>query len=136
MEPYRVKTPPLAGTRYADITPPARRLLKNIQRRTKRRPYIRSAFFKKEKVFIVYFWDHLLQLPRYQRTRRLKYLPCAIELIQKSRQAPKRYLKRDQPQEVFYRFSGRAPNGVAFAVQVKERRKTGRKELMSVFPYI
>ena len=135
MTPYRAKATSLPGTRYTEVAPLARALLRSIARRTKRRPYLRSAYFGKDKIFFTYFWKHLMQLPRYQRVRRLKYLPCAIELIRKSRQMPEVYLKRDRPREIFYRFSGQAPNGPEFAVQIKENLRTRRKELMSVFPY-
>lgn len=131
---YKTKAHPIPGTRYADVAPQARALLRTIERRTKRRPYLRSAYFKKDKIFLTYYWKHLSQLKTYQRTRRLKYLPCAIELLRKSRHQPERYRKREQEKEVYYRFFGISPNGIEFVVQVKGNEKTNRKELLSVFP--
>lgn len=135
MDNYRVKKHPFPGTRYSQIAPQARKLLRSIAKRTKRRPYLRSAYFRKDKIFFTYFWQHLTQIRRYQRVRRLKYLPCAVELIQKSHLMPEIHLKRNHPHEQYYRFNGIAPNGVEFAVQIKENLRSKRKELMSVFPY-
>ena len=134
MHAYKARTLPIAGTRYSDIAPEARRVIKSIAKRTKRRPYIRSAHFKKDKIFLNHFWDHVLQRPRYQRARRLKYLPCAIELVRKSTLEPISKPNVDRPRETLHRFEGLAPNDVRFYVQIKENQHTERKELMSIFP--
>lgn len=132
--PYNTHIQPFSGTSYSDVASPARQLLRSIEKKTKRRPYIRSAYFDKDKIFLTYFWQHLEQRPRYQRARRLKYLPCAIELIQRSRNEPISKQNVDRPREILHRFAGRARDGRLFFVQIKEDKWTDRKELMSVFP--
>jgi hypothetical protein len=61
MAVYRVKNTELAGTSYAEIAPRARLLLRAIARKTKRQPYLRSAYFQKEKIFFTFLWQHLQQ---------------------------------------------------------------------------
>src|SRR5438552_1782982 len=85
---YRCQVAPFTDNRYADIMPQARSLFRALQKRTKRRPYIRSAYFKKDKIFFDYLWTHLNQKSLPDRARRLRFLPCALELLQKSRHAP------------------------------------------------
>ena len=132
---YRTKAAPLPGTSYADLAPLARALLRSIARRTKRRPYIRSVYFRKDKIFFTHFWAHLAQRSPGQRARRLKYLPCALELVRKSRHEPNSKENPNRQREILHRFAGLTPDGEKFMVQIKEDKKTNRKELMSVFPY-
>lgn len=134
MVPYRAKNLPFPGTRYGEIAPWARKLLRKIARRTKRHAYIRAAYWHKEKVFLTHFWKHTAQRSRYQQAARLKYLLCAIELIEKSHHIPSSKENVDRRSEILHRFEGLAPNGRTFFVQIKEDKRTNRKELMSVFP--
>jgi hypothetical protein len=90
---YQCRCKPFAGHRYAEIMPQARKLFRTIQRRTKRRPYVRAAYFKKDKVFFDYFWIHLNQKSVHDRARRLKYFPCALELIAKSTVEPLTFIE-------------------------------------------
>ena len=133
-EPYCVKAKPFSGTRYADVAPQARALLRLIARRTKRRPYIRSAYFRNDKIFFTYFWSHISQKAWRDRARRLRYLPCAVELIQKSRNTPTTKDNPNNRNEALHRLEGITSGGQRFTVQIKENKRTGRKELMSVFP--
>ena len=133
--PYRASTKPLRGSSWNEIAPQARHLLRFITRRTKRRPYIRSAYFRKDKIFLSFFWRHLSKKPYPEQLRRLRYLPCAIELIQKSRHHPTSKQNPNRSDEILHRFAGTTPDRQLFMVQVKEYKPTGRKELMSVFPY-
>ena len=133
--PYRASTKPLRGSSWNEIAPQARHLLRFITRRTKRRPYIRSAYFRKDKIFFTYFWKHLGQRSHRQRAKRLRYLPCAIELIRHSRNEPELKENPNRHGEFLHRFYGVTPDGQTFVVQIKENKKTSRKELMSVFPY-
>jgi hypothetical protein len=65
----------------------------------------------------------------------MRYLPCAIELIQKSRNHPTSMQNPNHPNETLHRFAGITANRQLFMTQIKEHKRTGRKELMSVFPY-
>ena len=59
MIPYSTKIKKLPGTNYTEVRKEALFLFNEIKRKTKRRPYIRSAYFNKQKVFFDYFWSHL-----------------------------------------------------------------------------
>lgn len=132
--PYLAKSNPIPGTRHAEVAPLARAVLRSIARRTRRHAYIRSAYFGKQKIFFTYLWPHLNQKPLSEQIRRLKYIPCALELIAKSRNEPLTKDNSNRPGELLHRFAGRTRNGELFYVQIKEDRKSGRKEFMSVFP--
>ncbi len=131
---YHCQSLPLGGHRYADIMPQARALFRALQKKTKRRPYIRSAYFKKDKVFFEYLWTHLNQKSLPDRARRLRYLPCALEVLQKSRQDPITFVDSQDPDTIRHQFSGVAGDGSRFAVIVKQERASGRKHLLSLFP--
>jgi len=59
-----------------------------IKKQTKRRPYIRSVYFKKEKIFLDYFREHLFQKSPKERMERLKYFKAAFEMIKDSKIGP------------------------------------------------
>lgn len=131
---FRCTSLPLSGHRYGDIMPQARRLFREIQKKTKRRPYIRSAYFRKDKIFFDYFWVHMNQKSAIDRARRLRYLPCALELMKESRNAPKTFVKITEPGIIHDQFIGIAGDGSAFSVVIKQERATGKKYLLSIFP--
>src|SRR5687767_1636804 len=85
---YRPRAQLLPGSNFTEVAPQARRILHALERRTKRQPYIRSKYFRGQKIFLSLFWPHLSQKPLPEQGRRLKFLPCAIELLQESRFAP------------------------------------------------
>lgn len=66
--------------------------------------------------------------------RRLKYFPCAIELIQKSRFEPESKENPNKRTEILHRFTGVTKENDIFFVQIKEDKRTGQKWLISVFP--
>lgn len=134
MKFYLCKTKKIGATRYADIIKRARKVFHEIEKKTKRRPYIRSAYFGKEKIFFDNFWAHLSQASFIDRRRRLPFFPCAIELIEKSRSAPVSGPNPRKKNEVLHRFAGSTPDNELFYVQIKEDLKTKQKFLMSVFP--
>lgn len=134
MLPYLAKSKELFGTNFADVFKQARHIFKPIQSRTKRRPYIRSAYFHKQKIFFDFFWQHLAQKRFPDRIRRLRFFPCALELIAKSRIHPESMDNPNNKGEIFHRFSGIGPSKQLFYVQVKEDKRTGNKQFMSVFP--
>lgn len=131
---YRCKTASLTGHRFVDIMPQARRVFRTLQKQTKRRPYVRSPYFYKDKIFFDFFWQHMQQKSVIDRARRLKYLPCTLELMRNSRHDPVSFIDVNQPGIIKHEFLGTAPNGVRFAVIVQEDRKTDKKQLLSLYP--
>ena len=134
MIPYQTRAKKLSGTSYREIHSDILDIFKHIKSKTKRRPYIRSVYFKKQKIFFDYFWEHLWQKSWKERVKRLKYFPCAIELIQKSRQEPTSKQNPNKKSEILHRFAGLTKDRELFYVQIKENKKTGQKYFMSVFP--
>ena len=134
MIPFPVKSVKLTGSSDKEVIKKAQDYFKLIGRKSKRQPYVRSAYFDKQKIFFTYFWKHFYQKPPAERRRRLQLLPCAIELIQKSRNEPESITNTSKITELFHRFTGVTKNKEIFFVQIKENRRTDRKEFMSVFP--
>jgi hypothetical protein len=135
VKPFPVKTGKISGgSGDKEVLKKAQDYFAALMRRTKRQPYIRSAYFGKQKIFFTYFWKHLYQKPPRQRRIRVVYLPCAIELIQKSRNEPESMINTGKKVEIFHRFAGITRDKELFYVQIKENIKTDRKEFMSVFP--
>ncbi len=134
MKVQQVKASPYAGTDYEEVYPPARRLYNQIKAPTKRQPYVRSSYFKKDKVFIELFWVHLNQKNRKERNRRLKFYGCGIELLRTTRLEPVTKANPNKSQEVLHRFAGITPGKELFYIQIKENMRTKRKDLLSIFP--
>lgn len=133
---YQTKIHKLPGTHWRQVIEKAFGQYKKITAKTKRRPYVRSAYFDKQKVFLGLFWHHLHEKTNVRdKTRRLKYFPCAIELIQNSRIKPTTQISKEDPNINLHRFAGITPDGNPFFVQIKEKIKNGQKWLISVFPY-
>ncbi len=136
MEIYQCKTSELSGTDFSEVRKKATDFYNKVRKNNRRRPYIRSAYFRKQKIFLSVFWSHLFNDKNYwDQTRRMRYFTCAIELIRKSRQTPKTKENPNKAGELLHRFLGATQKGKQFIVQVKENKKTGRKDLISVFPY-
>jgi hypothetical protein len=129
---YQCKNKKLSGTSYGAIYPHAMAIFRKIKSKTKRRPYARSAYFKKEKVFLDYFWEHLHQKNMRDKVRRLKFYACAIELIEKSKCEPKVMENPNKKTEILYRFSGKSKERETFTVQIKKDKRK-QKFFMSVF---
>ena len=85
---YLVKTKPIYGSHYSRVKKEAMKYIREIENTTKRKPYIRSKYFHKEKIFISLFISHLFDKRQKERVRRLKLTPCAIELIKSSKNHP------------------------------------------------
>jgi hypothetical protein len=134
MIPYPTKIKKLPGTSYGEVRKQAVFLFNQIKKRTKRRPYIRSAYFNKQKVFFDYFWQHLFQKSPKERYKRLKYFGSAIEAIKNSRNQPSSKQNPNKPSEILHRFAGLTKDKELFYVQIKEDKKSGRKYFMSCFP--
>lgn len=131
---YQSQLGRLTGSNYYEIQQHALVLFHHIKHQTKRRPYIRSLYFNKQKVFFDYFWQHLAQKSFKERKRRLQFFACAIDLMQHTNHAPVSFDNPMQLHEVLHRFSGRSKDQQIFYVQIKENKKTNQKYFMSVFP--
>jgi len=135
MHTFKTRATKLTGTDYKEVYKKSFSFYKSIKSRTKRRPYVRSAYFNKEKIFLELFWYHVRSKTNHRdKLRRLKYFRCAIELIEKSKDKPISGKKPFKKSEHFYRFAGITQEGDLFYVQIKEDKGTGNKWLMSVFP--
>lgn len=134
MIPFQAKSFLLPGTNYKEIYKSVIKIYSGIEKRTKRKPYLRSAYFHKQKIFFDYFWPHLLQKPFPERVRRLKFFLAAIELIKENRNHPLTVQNPSKKTEVLHRFAGISKDKKFFFVQIKENKRTGRKQLMSIFP--
>lgn len=88
MQYYKTHAHKLAGTHYERLMKKAFGQYKEITHKSKRRPYIRSVYFDKEKIFLGIFWQHLHEKNLRDKARRLALFPCAIELMEKTRYAP------------------------------------------------
>jgi len=134
MQAYKTKTRKLPGTHWWQVDKNAFRLYHEIRKKTKRRPYVRSAYFDKEKIFLELFWHHLREKTNIRyKTRRAKYFPCAIELMQKTRFKPTSKPNPNNAGETLHRFMGITPDHEVFYLQIKEDKKK-QKWFMSVFP--
>lgn len=135
MQAYKSKFSPLSGSSVSELMKLARYEYHAIQKRTPRRvPYVRSKYFTKDKIFINNFWDHLNQKPPQDKVRRLKLYLCAIDTLRNSPLIPDSIQNPNNRGEMLHRFSATTKDGMSFSVQVKENKKTGRKDFMSVFP--
>lgn len=135
MKIYQAKTRKIPGTDWSEVSGPAFGLYSQIKKKTKRRPYVRSAYFKKEKIFLELFWHHLHEKENFRdKIRRVKFFPVAIELIRNSKIEPISVDNPNKPNETLHRFSGVTKDGELFLVQIKEEKRSGKKWLMSVFP--
>jgi len=123
----------LPGTSYAEVYRSARGVYKDISRRTKRKPYVRSAYFKKDKIFFDFFWRHLCEKTPRDRFRRLKYFAAAVEVIRSSRNKPTSKSNPNKSTEILYRFTGKTKGGSLFVVQIKENKRSGKGYFMSCF---
>lgn len=135
MKIYQTKKQKLSGTQYNEVYKQAFGFYKQIKAKTKRRSYVRSTYFNKEKVFLELFWQHLGQKLNFRdKVRRLKYFSCAIDLIQNSIYEPSSKENPNKKSELLHRFAGMTKDKELFFVQIKEDKKKGEKWLMSVFP--
>ena len=129
---YRCKTKVFPGTDFAEVMVPARQLFHQYEANTRRQANIKSPLFGKDKIFLAAFWEHIAKKNRKDKTRRLKFYACALELISKATIQPESQPYKDK-QSTLYRFSGRAAGGQEFVVQISQN-KNGRKYFTSVFP--
>jgi hypothetical protein len=93
---------------------------------------VRSKYFNGNKIFLDTFWEHLSQKHPVQQIRRLRFYKCAIDLLKNSLVEPT-IIYGYEKDHLLYRFNGRTKSGEGFYVQVKQNKRTGRKDFMSVF---
>ncbi len=135
MVEYKSKYGVLPGTSYAEVMAAARREYHTIQKCTPRRvAYVRSRYFTKDKIFLNTFWEHLKQKHPADQMRRLKYYLAALDLIRNSTEQPETIFSNEDLNTLLHRFSGLTRNGDRFSVQIKENKRTNRKDFLSVFP--
>ena len=107
---------------------------REIEKSSGKQPYVRSAYFKKEKVFFNYFWPHIFQKPPKERFKRLKYFKAAVELAKNSRNRPASKENPNKRGEILHRFAGLTRDKEVFFIQIKEDKKSKKKYFMSCFP--
>lgn len=134
MQVYKTKAKQLSGTSYHEIKKKAFGQFQKIKRQTKRKPYIRSLYFDKEKIFFELFWEHLFKKNFWDQMRRMKFFACGVELMQKSRFDPTSKDNPNKSSEILHRFMGVSADGQKFYVQIKEDKRNGTKWLISIFP--
>lgn len=110
MVPYQTKSNKLSGSDYKEVYRNAMAFYQPIIKATKRKPYIRSAYFrgggKKQKIFFDFFWQHLSQKSPKERVQRLKYFSATIDLLKNSRNKPAIQENPNKKSEMLYRFFG------------------------------
>lgn len=135
MNIFQTKARRIKGKEFKEVYRVAFGLFLVIKRRSKRKSYIRSAYFKKEKIFLHFFWEHMFQKENWRdRIRRLRFFAAALEVMSNSTLEP---LSRQDPNDksvTLHRFCGATVEGDVFFVQIKEEKKSSKKYLISIFP--
>jgi len=134
MDLFKTKKKKIPGTSFREVNKDAQLIYKRIKSQTKRTPYLRSKYFKKEKVFLALFWAHLFDKNEKDRVRRLKFYDCALDLIKNSTYDPESRENFQKKGELLHRFYGITTNREKFVVQIKENKRTKRKDLISIYP--
>ena len=68
-----------------------------------------------------------------ERRKRLKFYKAALDLLRNSQINPDTITSAEDQRMLLYRFYSITKDGSYFCVQVKEDKRTGRKDFMSVF---
>lgn len=131
---YKTKNMKIAGSSAKEVRDGAEIIYRSIKSKTKRIPYVRSKYFRGEKVFLTIFWSHLFEKHEKERTKRLKFFGCGIDLVKNSTLDPVTRENFKSKSELLHRFYGVLKNGEKFIVQVKENKRSKRKDLISIFP--
>ncbi len=134
MNYYKTKRNKIAGTSYSEIEKKGRKVFNFVKAQTRRSPYIRSVYFRKDKIFIKLFWGHLYDKYPKDRIRRMKYIDCGFDLIRNSKIDPITRENFKAKNELLHRFYGKTKGGETYVVQIKENKRTKRKDLISIFP--
>mgnify|MGYP000852202963 CR=1 FL=1 len=133
MHVYTSKYPRLPGSAYDEVLKQARAEYQFVAQSSKRQPYVRSKYFNSSKIFLDVFWTHLMQKHPKERRKRLKFYKAALDLLRNSQINPDTITSAEDQRMLLYRFYSITKDGSYFCVQVKEDKRTGRKDFMSVF---
>ena len=131
---YQTGKEKLSGTNCKEVRKNAVIVFNQIKKRTKRKPYLKSDYFNKQKIFLDYFWTHLHQKRHRERFKRLQYFEAAVDLIRHSRNHPCSKQNPNKKTEILHRFMGLTKDKKRFCVQIKENKKSDKKYFMSCFP--
>ena len=124
----------LPGSSYSEVVARARKEFNTVRKLTKRQPYVRSKYFRGDKIFMTVFWDHVMQKHQKERTRRLKFYSAAIDLLRNTTNNPEQMIiETYHSQHTLFRFYGITKDNIPFCVQIKHDIRTNRKDFMSVF---
>lgn len=74
-----------------------------------------------------------MQKHRNDRMNRLRLYKSAIDLLRHSTFTPDSIVMKNDKNIMLHRFYGITLDGYEFCVQVKENKRSGRKDFMSVF---
>lgn len=133
MQQFQSRNNLLPGSSYDEVVARARKEFNTIRRITKRQPYVRSKYFRSDKIFVTLFWDHIMQKHRKERMKRLKFYSAAIDLLRNTTSSSDMIFDAKNLDIMLHRFYGKTKDGYEFCVQVKEDKRSGRKDFMSVF---
>lgn len=134
MQIFQTNESLITGSTYGDVKNRAFLIYFDIKSKSKRKPYVRSAYFNREKVFLNIYWDHIFQKSPKERYERLKYFKASIYLINNSRNDPEIKQNKINKEEIQYRFYGKTIEKDVFCVQIKENVKNNKKYFISNFP--
>jgi hypothetical protein len=127
---YKSRYSKLTGVNENELWHKARLVYGATVKSKRRKPYVRSKYFKNEKVFLDMFWSHTNSKKPKVRRARLMFYQCGLDLIHNTTYKPKEdYIKGN----LCYKFWGYSRDNEEFCVQIKQESKGG-KWLMSVFP--
>lgn len=74
-----------------------------------------------------------MQKHRKERMKRLKFYSAAIDLLRNTTSSSDMIFDAKNLDIMLHRFYGKTKDGYEFCVQVKEDKRSGRKDFMSVF---
>lgn len=134
MNYFQTKTGLSTGTNYKEVKKKADKSFSKIRKRTKRQPYLRSAYFLKQKIFFNLFWKHIFDKPYSVRIVRFKYFDATLDLIRNSRNHPVTIFNKRNKSEMLHRFHGLTKEKKKFIVQIKQVKRSGKLYLMSMYP--
>jgi hypothetical protein len=133
---YQSKHDKLPGTSYEELVKAARKIYHDIEKKSKRTPYIKTnnhSYFAGRKVFLNMFFVHLNQKSRIDRKRRLRFFSLGLDLVKNTKFEPIIKQNPNAKSETLYRFGGISSDGELFYVQLKGNKR-GNIYLMSVYP--
>ena len=64
----------------------------------------------------------------------MRYFEAALDVMRNTPYTPSTKQNPNDANELLHRFAGETKHSELFYIQVKENNKTGRKDLISVFP--